>query len=203
MTELGLWPLIQFGLVAGFLHSLDADHLAAVGGMASRQSNPKSWPVFSLRWAMGHGAAIILISAIVLLLGAAIPHQFSALAEGAVAYMLIAIGLLSWWQLIAEHRGSPRKKESGKAAAFIGLIHGSAGSAPLLALLPAAATESFGFGMTYILLFCISVVLAMLGLGQLMKFSLLGVGQHLQLTSLLSRGLFASLSIIVGIYLML
>jgi len=50
-------------------------------------------------------------------------------------------------------------------AVMVGVLHGMAGSAPLLAILPLATQTSPWYGMAYLLMFCVGVLLAMLVFG--------------------------------------
>lgn len=205
MFEHGAWPMLQMGLAAGLLHSFDADHMAAVAGISSQQRNERRWSFFALRWAAGHGVAVIAIALAVFLLGLAIPYRMSALAEQSVAYMLIVIGLLAWLQLYGEYRRahscSEKKTSVANKATAVGLLHGCAGSAPLLALLPATAMQSPAWGMTYIFIFCLGVVFTMLLLGALLAVSVSNLKQHAQRFVLLLRPLMASISLFCGCYL--
>lgn len=202
MSDFTLWPLLQMGLVAGMVHSLDADHVAAVTAMSGKQSRSR-WSWFSLQWAMGHGAAVIAVAIAVIVLGAAVPYRMSAVAELVVAFTLIAIGLMAWHQLYREYRGREPKPFGARKAAAVGLLHGSAGSAPLLALLPATAMQSPMWGMGYILLFCLGVLLAMCLLGHALAISLSTMHRRLNFLALLMRPLFATFSLLLGIYLAL
>lgn len=202
MSDYALWPLLHMGLLAGMLHSLDADHVAAVTAMSGRQSKSR-WSWFSLQWAMGHGAAVITVAVAVLLLGAAVPYRMSAMAELAVAFTLIAIGILAWYQLYREYLGRETKPFGARKAAAVGLLHGSAGSAPLLALLPATAIQSPMWGMIYVLLFCLGVLLAMCLLGRALAISLSTIHRRMNVLAMLMRPLFATFSLILGIYLAL
>lgn len=200
MTDATLLPLLQMGLLAGMVHSLDADHLAAVTAMSGEKSRSR-WPWFSLHWALGHGAAVMLVAVAVLVLGMSIPHQMSAVAERAVAFTLIALGLMAWYQLIREYCGRERRPFAARKAAAVGLLHGSAGSAPLLALLPATVMSSPAWGLGYVLLFCSGVVVAMLLLGKVLASSLSSMHRAMKYVAVLLRPLFATFSFGLGIYL--
>ena len=191
--------LLQMGVLAGMVHSLDADHVAAVAGLSSQQRT-SSGPRFSLHWAMGHGTAVLLVAVAVFLLGMAIPYRMSALAEAAVAYTLIAIGAAAWFQLYCEYRGRKRVPPVVNRAAAVGLLHGCAGSAPLLALLPATAMQSPAWGLAYVMLFCLGVVLAMLLLGKLLALSVVSMRRRRNLL-IWVRPLLASFTLLLGLYL--
>lgn len=212
--ENNVWLLLQMGLAAGMLHSLDADHVAAVAGLSCGESSNGSrvtesrgvfsrrlWSPFSLHWAAGHGVAVIVVALAVLLLGMAIPYRMSALAEQAVAYTLIAIGLVAWFQLYCEFRGRHQADVPSNKAAAVGLLHGCAGSAPLLALLPATAMESPAWGLAYVLLFCLGVVFAMLLLGQLLAWSVNSMHRYKHILLYVLRPLLATFALLLGCYL--
>jgi nickel/cobalt exporter len=90
-----LLSILLLGFSAGVIHAFDADHIAAVSGISSRDEGRHSFR-FALHWGFGHGLAVIAVATFVLLAGAAIPTQFSAVAEAAVAWMLIAIGAMTF-----------------------------------------------------------------------------------------------------------
>jgi len=176
--------ILAFGL--GMLHALDADHVMAVTGLAAQRPGLRQSLRFCSRWAIGHGLALLFIGGAVLLLGMAIPATLSAIAESLVGLVLIAIGL---WVIVDlyrrrahlhfhHHDDLPRhahwhthhpvkdhardSHQHTHRAVMVGLLHGTAGSAPLLALLPLTAMgESPWLGMAYLLLFGLGVLLAM------------------------------------------
>lgn len=187
---------LAFGL--GLLHALDADHIMAVSGLAARRPSLRNSLRFCSRWAIGHGLTLLLIGGAVLLLGMAIPEQFSALAEGFIGIVLIAIGLWILWDLLHsrahlhfhDHDNLPRHAhwhahhdhsaphslqhnedphQHKHSAVLVGVLHGAAGSAPLLVLIPVAGLgNSPWLGMGYLALFGLGVLLAMFIFGGLL-----------------------------------
>jgi hypothetical protein len=181
---------LAFGL--GMLHALDADHVVAVAGLAARCRSRRAAMAASARWAIGHGLSLWVIGAAVLLLGLAVPEDFSAGAERGVAVALVLIGIWVLWDLrrsgphlhfhrhgrvgfhahLHAHAGAepgevraPHAHEHG--AVTVGLLHGAAGSAPLLALLPLSQTGSPWLGLAYLILFGLGVLTAMVIFGGL------------------------------------
>lgn len=177
---------LAFGL--GLLHALDADHIVAVSGLASARATFRDTLRFCLRWSLGHGLTLLLIGAAVLLLGMAIPQHLSHVAEQLVGIVLILIGAFVLWDLLhrkahvhfhvhdglARHAHWHRHTDHATAhrhthgALMVGMLHGAAGSAPLLALLPLAAQARPWFGIAYLLLFGLGVLLSMLAFGGLL-----------------------------------
>ncbi|HKK13287.1 MAG TPA: sulfite exporter TauE/SafE family protein [Gammaproteobacteria bacterium] len=181
---------LAFGL--GLLHALDADHIMAVTGLASTRPGWRTSLAFCGRWAVGHGLSLVTIGAGVLLLGMAIPVRLSATAEHLVGVVLVAIGAWVLWDLVRKrahlhfhrHDGMPghahwhqhhgraghdeRAHRHGHRAVLVGLLHGTAGSAPLLALIPLAKMGSPWVGLAYLLVFSLGVLSSMLVFGGLL-----------------------------------
>ncbi len=172
---------IQAGLLGawfGLLHAFDADHLATIGGLAvrDRSVSPSS---YALRWALGHAAAIAVIAAPVLGAGLTRLLDLSYYAELLVCAALFAIG---WQALRAARRSLGAASEvhahaataandhvhflapwhshsarRGTTSLLMGLLHGGAGSAAVLALLPLARFDGAVTGTLYILCFSLGV----------------------------------------------
>jgi len=177
---------LAFGL--GLLHALDADHVMAVSGLAAKRPSFKSCLRFCGHWATGHGLALVIIAGSVYLFGMAIPEQLSSVAESLVGLMLIVIGL---WSLIevyrkglklSFHRHEPdihhahwhlgnHSKTQDHSALLVGVLHGIAGSTPLLVLIPLSKMGSTVNAMAYVGLFGLGVIISMLIFGGLMAQS--------------------------------
>lgn len=191
---------LAFGL--GLTHALDADHIMAVSSLSGNRATMRDTLKFCGRWAIGHGLTLLLIGSAVLLLGMAIPDELSRLAEVAVGWLLLTLGLYVFWSLrrsdahlhyhdhdgVARHAhwhqhpnlAAPQHSQQPNhsfrhhddnphhhyhGAMMVGVLHGMAGSAPLLAILPLTTQASPWYGMAYLLLFGLGVLLAMLIFG--------------------------------------
>lgn len=213
---------VAFGL--GLLHALDADHIMAVTGMSSTRTSWRASLGFCASWALGHAGALLLIGVAVLLLGAAVPTTLSALAEQAVALVLMAIGLWVLWDIrqrrlhihFHTHDGLPghvhwdvphdrsaQSHQHDHRPLMVGMLHGIAGSAPLLALLPASNSQSAWFVLAYLGLFGIGVFIAMLVFGGVLGRVMEWFANRGKQVITLIRLLVASGSIGMGGYLML
>ena len=110
---------------------------------------------FCLRWGLGHGLVLLTVGLAVMGLGMAIPINLSQYAEQLVGVVLILIGLYVLSDLVRKnayshshahddfpehahwHRhDSLLSHRHRHGAVMVGMLHGTAGSAPLLALLP-------------------------------------------------------------------
>jgi hypothetical protein len=171
------WLVLGFGL--GLVHAFDADHVMALSVLASRGRSAAAGFWVGLRWAFGHGLVLLGLGFGFLFLGRALPATMAMLAERGIGLVMIALGLWVWFELVRgqnhmhfhEHDDLPphahwhvhegddvHRHEHG--AVLVGGLHGLAGSAPVFAVLPAAAhSPMLGFG--YLVLFAVGVALAM------------------------------------------
>jgi ABC-type nickel/cobalt efflux system permease component RcnA len=185
-------PLLLLGLGLGLLHSLDADHVMAVSVLNNQNPSFSRTISFALYWALGHGGVLLCGGLLLFGLGISIPERFSFMAEVGVALLLIGLGAYLIWQLRSrrvrikqhrhgdivhthlhidghtdEHVGSTQAPASvaGHRPVMVGVLHGFAGSAPALALIPAVASGKLMVAMTYLALFSLGVIISMVAFG--------------------------------------
>ncbi len=195
---------LLLGLGLGMLHAFDPDHVAAVGGMSSGHQKYPVW-LFSLHWSLGHGSALIFVALFVFLLGSVMPENLSLYAEKSVGFVLVLIGGLAMYRIIAKHY-SPNLRASQQslfAAPVVGLLHGTAGSAPLLALIPLAQLSKPAVGVFYVLFFSLGVLIAMMGFGLFISYGFKKLNQLDAFYLSLAQAGLALFSLIFGFYLIL
>ena len=174
---------LALALALGLVHALDADHVMAVSVFATDRSGARCGARSGLRWSLGHGLMLIGVGVVLLLVGRAMPPALSAAAERAVGLTMVGLGVYVFVDLLRrrshlhfhEHDGLPphahwHTHAKGEAhphhaghdhgAVMVGAIHGLAGSAPILAVLPASA-RSPALGLGYLIVFALGVALAM------------------------------------------
>jgi len=190
-TDGNLISLLSLAFGLGMTHALDADHIAAVSTLACSRSRLHDSLGYGLRWALGHGLTLTGLGLVVFVAGLAIPPELSHLAERTVALVLMGLG--AWviaslrsrkahlhfhrhddlpvhahWHTHTERiPNHPQPHTHKHAAVLVGVLHGAAGSAPLLALIPVATMDSPWLGMSYLLLFSLGVLVSMLFFGGL------------------------------------
>jgi len=171
-------------LLLGSVHALEADHMAAVTAFAVRRPAPLAAARFGIRWAIGHGASVMLAGLVLLLLGFTIPDIANAWLDRLAGAVLIGLGLWTAWHAshlhahVQQSQGSLQAQlhshgQGGRqhththgrdprhAATMIGALHGLAGAAPAVALLQIARQESLFEGMTYLATFAAGTALGM------------------------------------------
>ena len=211
MTIAELSAFFAMGLGLGMLHAFDPDHLAAVGGIASGNLNhnnstlgrqPLNTPwQYAIHWSLGHGSSLFAIALMVLLIGTVIPTQVSHLAEQSVALVLIIIGGHALWR-ITEVKPTRPTRRSLTGASMVGLLHGTAGSAPLLALIPLSRISHPAVGLVYVLFFSAGVTIAMTSIGGAMTQVIRQIGRFDTIWQQSLQVGLALFSLILGIYLL-
>ncbi len=182
--------LISIGFTLGLVHALDADHVMAVSVLSNSRPGFIRTIGFCANWALGHGGVLMASGLLLFGLGIGIPAALGQLAEIFVGLFLIAMGLICLWRFrrerisLSEHHhglivhrhwhiegdaahdgASANDPHKGHAPVMVGIMHGLAGSAPALALVPVVANGDLLVAMFYLALFSIGVMLAMLTFG--------------------------------------
>lgn len=223
-----MFSLLVTGLGLGLLHALDADHVMAVSALSNRKPSLKRTLKFSANWALGHGSVLILLGLLFFGLGIALPETIQKLAESSVGVLLIGLGLACFWQFhkekivlnkhTHEHKhgsiehthlhvdGHDKKLENSEQVkeahtpVMVGILHGLAGSAPALALIPAMMQTNLLEATGYLVLFSAGVLFSMVTFG--LSFGL--VQKKLQQKSVRifnwSRKVIASAAVGIGFY---
>jgi sulfite exporter TauE/SafE len=183
--------LVSVGFTLGMVHALDADHVMAVSAMSNARPGVARTLWFCANWALGHGGVLMLSGLLLFGFGVGIPASLAHVAELFVGVFLVAMGTICLWRFrrerirLVEHRhgevvhrhwqveGSDHAGVSvddrtrRHAPVMVGVMHGLAGSAPALALIPVVVHGELVTALAYLALFSLGVMLAMLifGLG--------------------------------------
>jgi cytochrome c biogenesis protein CcdA len=180
--------LLGIALVVGILHSLEPDHLAAVTAFVVRRPGRREAAGYGLRWALGHGGIVFVMGISLLLLPIHLGESANLWFERAVGVSLILLGgwvLATARTLHAHHHshvdgtehvhihahplsahpteepGDPGAHRHRHAATLIGALHGMAGTATVVALIPLVATDSLLAGAAFLAVFGIGTAVSM------------------------------------------
>jgi ABC-type nickel/cobalt efflux system permease component RcnA len=180
---------IPAGLAAGLLHTfMGPDHLGALMPLSVNRKLKAAW--LGVRWGVGHSVGVFIVAIIFLAGREALDlSAFETWGERLVAVMLIGLGIWGLRQAARhhlhvhehEHDGSQhahlhthttdahdpadqtgwRKHLHSHAAMGAGTMHGLAGMAHLLGVLPALAMPTMALSMAYLLCFAIGSIASM------------------------------------------
>ncbi len=213
------------GIVASSIHVFSGpDHVAAVTPIVVR-TEKKAWKI-GLAWGFGHIAGMFLIGALFLFFNELIPiEEISSYSEQFVGVVLIFIGLWSFYIIRKDnrkhvhthseeqpyvhahtidsedkHTHSKNLNQNIYSSFGIGIIHGLAGVAHFVLLLPIMGFETLD-GNNYIIGFAIGTLVAMtlytIVLGGLAHYTKQKNKKQLYKGIRITSGIFA---IVVGVY---
>lgn len=140
-------PLLAVGFGLGMGHATDADHVAAVTTIVSRERAMGPAASIGALWGIGHTATIVLVGSGIILFNLVIPPRLGLALEFGVALMLIALGVAT-----LRSRGGSGGARSAMRPVGVGFVHGLAGSA-FVAMLVLQTIPSPAAGVLYLLVF--------------------------------------------------
>lgn len=203
-------------LMLGTLHALEADHMAAVTSFAVRRPGLRESVSFGVRWSIGHGAAILIIGTLLIVVGTQLPESTSHWLERGVGVMMVLLGVWAFRGARALHAHTHShdagvvhghvhshavgdSHDHGHAVTAVGLLHGLAGSGGAMLLIPVATVDTALGGILFLVLFGIGTIAGM-ALWGLIAGVVLGrtAERSVRLTRMLARitGVF---TIIIGL----
>jgi high-affinity nickel permease len=146
----------------GCVHAMDADHLCTVSSVIFNKKPFRELMNLAYKWALGHSFTLFGLATLMYAMKSGIElFQFSW-GERIVGIAMIA---LSSWILFYEFKRNEKPHAdhtpSGKTLFGIGVLHGAAGTAAILIMVPVALAGSFLSVMGYVLFFSAGMVLAM------------------------------------------
>jgi hypothetical protein len=163
MTTLSVDSLVALGFVLGLRHAIEADHLAAISTIVTERRSLLSSLLVGASWGLGHTLALLLAGVGVLLLRYQMTDRMAHALELCVGMMLVLLGANVLRTLA--HRGATHGHDHATVASqshseawlvarplLVGMVHGLAGSAPLL-LLTVAVVSSPWAAFLYIAVF--------------------------------------------------
>lgn len=165
MISLGFLSVLGAGLLMGILHAFDPDHVMTMSSLGSRPDSRGATARYALSWGVGHGGILVIAALALLLFEVPMPETLPKGAERFVGVILIAAGgslALALWR--SRGGDQPVPQTHSKAPFLIGMVHGTAGSAAVFALLPIGLLSPI-LGVFYVLVFSSGVLIGMMGFG--------------------------------------
>jgi ABC-type nickel/cobalt efflux system permease component RcnA len=170
----------------GAAHALEVDHMVAVSAFVGQQPRVGAATMFGVRWGIGHALVVLIVGGLLAWSNIGIPRGVDEWMELAVGLMLVALG--AWvihsarrlhFHKPSRHGGhahlhahSPEHHPHSHAHAdptkrhrhlstIVGAMHGLAGTAPIVALIPVTLLPGTWSAVGYLVAFGMGTVLAM------------------------------------------
>jgi hypothetical protein len=163
-------PALTLGFALGLKHATDADHLAAIGTIATGGLTPRS-ALIGASWGVGHSVSVLLVGGALVIMRLPMPVRLALALEFLVALMLIGLGLRSLAARRRQGHVSPARP------LLIGVMHGLAGSAVLAFLVISTTTSALGATL-YLLCFCAGTIAGMAIVTALLMLPVRAAGRH-------------------------
>lgn len=191
-----IFLLLVTSLSLGLLHAFDADHIMAVSSLAAKKFSAKQLALFCGRWALGHGATVCALAFVLIMFDWRPSDSVALWAERLIGAMLLGVGLVIIYRFFKStptltiqahhhydgthhtHLVSTASHHEKHLPVLVGVVHGVAGSGPLLALLPSLISTAPSTGVAYVLVFSLGVLLSMLCFGLALGYVQNNVQQH-------------------------
>jgi hypothetical protein len=181
---------LLLGFLLGLQHALEADHVAAVTSIASRESSVRGMVRHGAVWGLGHALSLAAFSGVVIALGRSIDGRAAAGLEALTGVLLVGLGCAVLVRLrrrrvhfhahehrdgtahfhahahVSEGAHDATAHEHGHAGGLplatflVGGVHGLAGSAAVIVLATASAT-TFAAAVSLVALFGLGSILGM------------------------------------------
>lgn len=186
------------GLLLGLRHAFEADHIAAVATIVSRERSAWRSGAIGACWGAGHLTSLILIGLPVVALGLHFPRGLDAPLELGVAAMIVFLGIGGLTRPPARPTHAHSIRDLGKRPFWVGAAHGLAGSGALT-LLILATMPSRAQGLLYLGAFGFGSILGMALASATLSIPLALTGLSAPVATRIARGVSVA-SIAFGIF---
>ena len=203
----------------GAMHAFDSDHVLTLTNVMPGRNSVSARLAYCLRWAIGHGLAVTTLGSAVLIFKTAIPYDISAIAEHLVGTILLLLGVTAFYQashhvMLVRHGQYTNQQDMLKQSkplhgwhqlqsVSIGFLHGTAGSAALLALVPLTQLHTVWQGLSFLLFFSMGVLVAMTLFGSLLGTMLQAILKRSAQSIFIIRMILAVPAIGIGLWMAL
>lgn len=94
--------ILGVGFLIGMQHATEADHVAAVSCIATKERSLGRIIRHGAVWGVGHTLTLLFVAGGAILFGAAIPEHIESILEGLVGLMLIGLGVTALVRVVRE-----------------------------------------------------------------------------------------------------
>ena len=164
--------VLGLGFVLGLKHATDPDHIVAVTTFLGEERHLRRACAIGLFWGLGHTIALSIAGLMVIGLKIPMSKWLADRLELAAVLIILGARLISTvhtrWH---EHRHDFAHRRLSLRPLFVGIVHGTAGSAALTLLVLSTISSTMN-GLLYILIFGIGSMLGMLTISLLLALPL-------------------------------
>lgn len=145
------------GFALGVIHSFDPDHVAAMATLLAREGgSPARAFAKGATWGVGHTLSLAALGLLLVLMNAQLSASWERAFEAAAGLLLVYLGARRLHAALRKAHA-----QHSHAPLWIGMLHGFAGTAALMALLPAVFIADSASYLAYVLIFGFGSTLSM------------------------------------------
>ncbi len=181
-----IWAALFAAVALGATHALEVDHMVAVQAFLGNRPRVGIAVGFGMRWGMGHAAVVLLAGLVLAVAGITVPAPVQGWFELTVGTMLIGLGGWAAWnadrlhvhtpveheghahlhahapaQHPHSHRHADPSRHHRHLSTAVGAVHGLAGTASVVALVPVTLMPDVAASVVYLAAFGLGTVAAM------------------------------------------
>ena len=181
-----IWAALFAAVILGATHALEVDHMVAINAFLGNRPRIGIAVGFGMRWGMGHAAVVVAAGVVLVLAGATVPAPIQGWLELGVGLALIGLGSWSAWnahrlhvhppveheghahlhahapaQHPHSHRHADPSRRHRHLSTIVGAMHGLAGTASVVALVPVTLMPGVTASVMYLIAFGLGTVVAM------------------------------------------
>ncbi len=221
---------LLLGFFMGMIHAFEADHLAALGTLATR--NRKQLIFRGAAWGLGHTTTLLLLSGAVVLFSFVLTDAAAAALEFAVGMMLVILGADVLRRIrksrlhvhvhrhgdmgphihlhshegdgaghIHDHHDHEHPRGFPFRALAIGLMHGAAGSAAII-VLAATSAGSPWVALGYVALVGVGSIIGMAGISAVISLPISMAPKNVKWLHTAAKLVIAAIAISFGVTIM-
>jgi high-affinity nickel-transport protein len=201
--------LLALGFVLGLRHATEADHLAAISTIVTERRSLLSSLIVGGLWGCGHTLALLVAGVGVLLLRYQLTDRMAHALELCVGIMLVLLGANVLRTVVRRDANGTHDHSTAAVHSrggvwlmarplLVGIVHGLAGSGPLL-LLTLTVISSPVAAFSYMAVFGVGSMMGMSTMSLLISVPALLTVERFTRTHLALRGFFGLFSVALGL----
>ncbi len=148
---------------------METDHVLTISTLLMKKQPLKKMFFLTWRWGLGHSLTLLILALVMFLIQSTMANLQFSFAGRLVGLSMVCLGLrVLYLELMKKsqhtHTVDTHAHNEAPVGSFLfglGVLHGTAGSAPILLMVPIALSKSLVSVMSYVFFFSFGMILTM------------------------------------------
>lgn len=159
---MNLFAIYWGSFCLGCIHALDADHVCTVSTLLFKKRPDRNLFQYAFRWSLGHSLTLLTLASMMFFMSSGVDAIHQTHPETIVGLAMIGLGIWILSGKFREKKNSLLKDTPPTRFLFgMGILHGAAGSAAFLLMIPIGLAESFLTVVGYVFFFSSGIIFTM------------------------------------------